>query len=99
MLIFHYKTKKELRESIGKCLRFTETSLFGAEYHSEGTFLGTNHPKRSWFAEVTMKGGKIYKIDGKGQTKKERQDAALQEFNAGIAEVGTVGAVLAAKHH
>ena len=54
MLIFHYKTKKSLKESVGKTLRYTETSLFGRELNWPGSALGTNHPKRSWFAEVTV---------------------------------------------
>lgn len=54
MLIFHYKTKKELKGRIGKYLKFTETSFFGEEYKSNGVVTGTNHPKRSWFANVTM---------------------------------------------
>jgi len=61
-LIFHYKTKKELKENVGKPLRFTETSIFGAEYNPDGVNTGTNHPKRSWFANVTCKDGLIAKV-------------------------------------
>ena len=32
MLIFNYKSKKELKENIGKPLNYTETSMFGPEY-------------------------------------------------------------------
>ena len=63
MLIIHYKSKKELKESIGKSLKYTETSLFGPEYLSNGTFCATNHPKRSFFARITMKNDIISKIE------------------------------------
>lgn len=63
MLTFHYKTKKELKENIGKPLMYSETSFFGPEYKEDGVLTGTNHPKRSWFANVTMKGGKIAKVN------------------------------------
>ena len=53
-MIFDYATKKELKENIGKPLRYEETSIFGEEYKSNGTLIGTNHPRRSWFANVTM---------------------------------------------
>ena len=53
-MIFDYATKKELKENIGKPLRYEETSIFGVEYKSHGTLTGTNHARRSWFANVTM---------------------------------------------
>ena len=53
-MLFDYATKKELKENIGKPLRYEETSIFGEEYKSNGTLTGTNHPRRSWFANVTM---------------------------------------------
>ena len=61
-MIFHYETKKELKKNIGKPLRYTETSMFGAEYKLNGKLFGTNHPKRSWFATVTMKDGFIHSV-------------------------------------
>ncbi len=63
MLTLHYKTKKALKEAVGQSLKFTETSMFGAEYLNTGTVTGCNHPKRSWFASVTMKDGKIAKVE------------------------------------
>ena len=33
-----YPTKKALKESIGKPLRFEETSMFGEEYRENGAF-------------------------------------------------------------
>ncbi len=62
MLTFHYKSKKELKENIGKALSYSETSMFGEEYRHNGSFLGTNHPKRSWFAKVEMENGLIKKV-------------------------------------
>lgn len=71
MMILNYKSKKELKESIGKPLDYTETSMFGPEYLEEGKFLGCNRPYspeypkfaqrkgREFFAEVTTKGGLI----------------------------------------
>lgn len=66
MMIFNYKSKKELKESIGKKLDYTETSFFGNEYKKNGTFTGCNRPYspeypkysqrkgREFFASVTM---------------------------------------------
>ena len=52
-----YKTKKELKASIGKRLNYIETSLFGPEYKSNGTFYMVGpcaYTKRKWYAEITM---------------------------------------------
>jgi len=59
-----YKYKKELKASIGKPLNYVETSMFGEEYKPNGTFcvVGPSPYKRTWFAEVTMKDGVIYKV-------------------------------------
>ena len=60
MMIIHYYSKKELKEKIGKALDYTETSMFGAEYKSNGSFCGSNRPSitgngtREFFAEVSM---------------------------------------------
>ena len=61
MMIFNYESKKELKENIGNQLRYTETSFFGNEYESSGTFIGCNRPSlpegtgtREFFASVTM---------------------------------------------
>ncbi len=65
MLIFNYTSKKELAENIGKPLRYTETSLFGAEYRPDGMLTGSNRPSitgikgREFFANVTMANGLI----------------------------------------
>ena len=62
MLNFNYPSKKALKEAVGQRLRFTKTSIFGNEFKPDGKLLGTNHPKRSWYAEVTMEGGLIKKV-------------------------------------
>ena len=56
-----YKTKKDLKASIGQPLRYEETSIFGPEYKDTGSFcvVGPSPTKRVWFAEVTMKDGLI----------------------------------------
>ena len=52
-------------------MRYTETSWFGDEYVSTGSFCGSNRPndtegrgtgKREFFAEVWMEGGAIAKV-------------------------------------
>lgn len=59
-----YKTKKELKAAVGQSLRFVETSLFGTEYRPDGKFavVGPSPYQRKWFAEVTMKDGKIERV-------------------------------------
>lgn len=68
MLIFCYPSKKALKESIGQVLRYEETSMFGPEYKPDGKLVGANRPHitkmgREFFAEVTMKDGKIFKVE------------------------------------
>ena len=73
MIILNYKSKKELRENIGKSLNYTETSMFGPEYKSDGTVVGSNRPHstnnegREFFAEVTLKNHIIQKVTWKNQ--------------------------------
>ncbi len=67
MMILNYESKKQLKECIGEGLNYTETSMFGEEYRSTGTFCGCNRPhltgyKREFFAEVTMADGLISKV-------------------------------------
>ena len=57
----HYESKKQLKENVGRTLNYEETSMFGAEYRANGTFVVTN-PKRKFFAEVTMVNGLISKV-------------------------------------
>ena len=67
MMILNYESKKQLKECIGKPLDYTETSLFGLEYKSNGFFVGCNRPhltgfKREFFAQVTMQNDLILKV-------------------------------------
>lgn len=60
-----YKSKKELKENVGKSIRVIETSMFGTEYVDNGTFTVVGpcpYSNRKWFATVTMKDGKIAKV-------------------------------------
>ena len=65
MLIFNYRSKLELLKSIGNYLDYTETSMFGLEYQSNGELLGCNRPTitgirgREFFAKVTMKDDRL----------------------------------------
>ena len=69
MLILNYKSKKELKEQIGKHLDYTETSMFGPEYKPDGVIVGSNRPYttnnegREFFAEVTLKNNLIKKVN------------------------------------
>lgn len=64
MMAALYKTKKELKENIGKPLRYRETSFFGAEYKANGTFavVGPSEYERKWYAQITMENGLIKKV-------------------------------------
>lgn len=64
MLVFNYDSKKQLKENIGRPLRYIETSLFGPEYRLNGVLTGANRPHitgrgREFFANVTMENGLI----------------------------------------
>jgi len=67
MLIFNYDSKRALKECIGQQLRYTETSMFGAEYKPDGVLTGANRPQitgrgREFFANVTLKNGVIVQV-------------------------------------
>jgi hypothetical protein len=64
MLVALYPTKRDLDAAKGQSLRYEETSLFGAEYKPTGTFpvVGPSATLRRWFAQVTMRDGKIVKV-------------------------------------
>jgi hypothetical protein len=67
MIIFNYPSKKELKASIGKPLRYIETSMFGPEYKPDGMLTGANRPHitglgREFFANVTMENGLIKSV-------------------------------------
>lgn len=66
-MIFNYSSKKELKAAIGQPLRYTETSLFGAEYKADGMITGANRPHitgkgREFFANVYMQNGLIKSV-------------------------------------
>ncbi len=69
MLILNYKSKKELKDQIGRHLDYTETSMFGPEYKPDGVIVGSNRPYttnnegREFFAEVTLKNNLIKKVN------------------------------------
>lgn len=67
-MIVHYPSKKEMKEHVGKPLRYTETSMFGAEYKPNGKLTVANRPHitrmgREFFAQVTMRDGLIAKVE------------------------------------
>ena len=67
MLVFNYESKKQLKENVGKPLRYIETSIFGAEYRENGILTGANRPHitgkgREFFANVTMENGLIKSV-------------------------------------
>lgn len=67
MLVFNYASKKDLKASVGKPLNYIETSMFGAEYKTNGMLTGANRPHitgkgREFFANVTMNDGIIASV-------------------------------------
>jgi len=67
-LVVRYNSKKDLKEAVGQRLKYTETSMFGAEYRSTGTLTVAGRPhitgmKREFFAQVTMKDDVIVKVN------------------------------------
>jgi hypothetical protein len=64
MMCASYKTKKDLKNSVGKTLNYVETSMFGPEYKENGKFcvVGPSAYERKWFATVEMESGIIKKV-------------------------------------
>tara|TARA_Y100001951_G_C11039623_1_gene129496 strand:- start:259 stop:468 length:210 start_codon:yes stop_codon:yes gene_type:complete len=69
-MIFNYESKKQMKECIGQPLKYTETSFFGEEYKSDGSFVGCNRPSlpegtgtREFFANVTMEADVIKGVE------------------------------------
>jgi hypothetical protein len=64
MMGARYPTKTALKESVGQALKYEETSMFGPEYESTGSFnvVGPSPYKRVWYATVVMKDDKIVKV-------------------------------------
>ena len=68
MLVTGYASKKALKAAIGERLKYRETSLFGDEYKSNGTFVVARRPHilgggREFFASVTMVADKISRVE------------------------------------
>lgn len=70
MMLVPYESRKAMKLCIGQALRFTETSMFGAEYKTNGSFCVAHRPAvsrgdggREFFAQVTMREGLIEKIE------------------------------------
>jgi len=67
MLIFDYPSKKSLKASKGKTLRYLETSLFGPEYKPDAELVGCNRPHitghaHEFFASVVLRDGIIHSV-------------------------------------
>lgn len=68
MLLTGYESKKALKASIGKALSYQETSMFGAEYKSTGSFCAAHRPAitglpgREFFANIEMLDDKIASV-------------------------------------
>ena len=69
MLLTGYKSKKELKASIGQPLSYQETSMLGNEYLADGKFTAAHRPLisklpgREFFAAITMRDGLIAKVE------------------------------------
>ena len=76
MMIVNYKSKKDLKNSIGQKLDYTETSMFGNEYKTNGKFSGCNRPSinsvlinrgilraREFFATITIENDLIKSVE------------------------------------
>jgi hypothetical protein len=77
MLLVCYPSKKVLKASVGKPLRYRETSVFGEEYRRDGVLTVAYRPSiwkhvdpetgvwsgREFFARVTVKEGLISKVE------------------------------------
>ena len=66
-MVVYYKSKKALKEQVGKPLKYVETSLFGPEYRDDGVLTVSNRPHitglgREFFAQVYMVNGIIQKV-------------------------------------
>ena len=66
-LVVNYPSKKTHKSNVGHPLDFTETSMFGPEYRSDGMLTVANRPHitgmgREFFAQVFMKDGLITKV-------------------------------------
>jgi hypothetical protein len=68
MMLFLYRSKKELKACVGQYLRYEETSMFGPEYKATGSITGANRPSitgmgREFFANVVMRDNRIVSVN------------------------------------
>jgi len=70
MCIFlQYRSKRNLKNSVGKRLYYAETSIHGPEYCDNGVLFGfgehrkNGKPEISWHAKVTMADGLISAVE------------------------------------
>ena len=54
MLVTGYKSKKELKAAIGSQLQYEETSMFGPEYKSTGSFVVAHRPLAVSYTHLTL---------------------------------------------
>jgi len=65
MGVYGYKTKKDLKESVGKRFQYVETSMFGNEFKPDGENIVVGpdaYRSRKWYAKVVCKDGVIVKV-------------------------------------
>ena len=66
MSVYGCQTKRDLKGKVGVSadVVLQETSIFGPELRSGGQFpvVGPSPTKRTWFATVTVAGGRIVKV-------------------------------------
>lgn len=60
----HYETKKSLKASVGKALKYRETSIINHEFKLNGTvnMVGPTRHDRKWYATITLENGIIVKV-------------------------------------
>jgi|TARA_R100001460_G_scaffold7883_4_gene19847 hypothetical protein len=66
-MLLNYTSKKQLKEAVGERLSYVETSIFGDEYKSTGSFVGARRPHlqgggHEFFAKIIMKDDIIVKV-------------------------------------
>jgi len=59
--LINYKTKKDLKNNIGKELNYKETNIFKDEYTENGTVIGCDI-NRKFFAKITIKNNIIERV-------------------------------------
>lgn len=65
MIAANYKTKKDLKNAIGREFQYTETSLHGAQWKPDTmlTVVGPSAYERKWYAQVWCDAsGKVVRV-------------------------------------